>query len=56
MVEGAKYLCRVRSPHSENVLRREAKHDLADGLVVQNSPLALLRDGVNVAQAQGYRM
>src|SRR3977135_463782 len=35
----------------ENILRRQAKHDLTDRLVVQYPPLALLRDRVDVAQA-----
>src|SRR6478736_1837164 len=37
-------------PPSEDVLWRQAKHDLTHRLVVQYAPLALLRDRVNVAQ------
>jgi hypothetical protein len=37
-------------PTLENILRRHAKHDLTDRLVVQYAPLALLRDRVDVAQ------
>src|SRR5688572_16614862 len=34
----------------ENILGRHAEHDLADRLVVQDAPLPLLRDRVDVAQ------
>src|SRR5690242_16051194 len=40
----------------ENILRRHAKHDLTDRLVVQDAPLALLRDRVDVAQTAFERV
>jgi hypothetical protein len=40
----------------ENILRRHAKHDLTDRLVVQYAPLALLRDRVDVAQTAFERI
>jgi hypothetical protein len=40
----------MRSPHSEDVLRRQAKEDLADSFVVQDPSLSLLRDRVDVTQ------
>ena len=41
---------------SEDILRRHAEHDLTDGLVVQDAPLALLRDRVDVAQTAFERV
>jgi hypothetical protein len=46
-------------PHPSNlvnILRRHAKHDLTDRLVVQYAPLALLRDRVDVAQTAFERI
>src|SRR5215510_6917078 len=43
-------------PKLEDVLGRHAKHDLTDRLVVQDAPLALLRDRVDVAQAAFERV
>jgi hypothetical protein len=40
----------MRSPHSEDVLGRQAKEDLADSFVVQDPSLSLLRDRVDVTQ------
>ena len=51
-------LCRGHSirPTLVNILRRHAKHDLTDRLVVQYAPLALLRDRVDVAQTAFERI
>ena len=46
----------VACPPSEDVLRRQAKHDLTDRLVMQYPPLALLRDRVNIAQTAFERI
>lgn len=40
----------MRSPHSEDVLGRQAKEDLADSFVGQDPSLSLLRDRVDVTQ------
>ena len=40
----------MRSSHSEDVLGRQAKEDLADSFVVQDPSLSLLRDRVDVTQ------
>ena len=47
---------RLIRPTLENILRRHAKHDLTDRLVVQYAPLALLRDRVDVAQTAFERI
>ena len=43
-------------PTLEYILRRHAKHNLTDRLVVQYAPLALLRDRVDVAQTAFERI
>ena len=43
-------------PTLENILGRHTEHDLADRLVVQDAPLALLRDRVDVAQTAFERI
>ena len=40
----------MRCSYSKNALGRQAKEDLANSLVVQDSPLSLLRNRVDVAQ------
>jgi hypothetical protein len=43
------YAIGMPSPHSKDVLGRQAEEDLADRFVVQDSPLSLLRNRVDVA-------
>src|SRR5215469_11888256 len=43
-------------PPLENILGRQAQHHLTDRLVVQDPPLALLRDRVDIAQASFERV